>query len=130
MKKAQKEYEYFMRALRICLIGWGSQNRAAIGANISEAYISQILHKKKRASFDAQVAIANAFGFEYIDFLRMGKSPEKATNKIKQKKVTKKKDKKIAKMKIEIGKVIETINKIDLDELKKLRNGVVEDKTD
>lgn len=72
MKKALKEYGYFMRALKKCIGDWGSQNRAAIDAEISDTYMSQIINGKKRASFDAQVAIAKAFKYEYVDFLKSG----------------------------------------------------------
>jgi hypothetical protein len=80
MKRAKKEYEYFLKALELCLGQWGAQNRAAVGADVSDGYISQIVNRKKHASFDVQVAIARAFEYEYIDFLKMGMPENKHEN--------------------------------------------------
>jgi transcriptional regulator with XRE-family HTH domain len=75
MKNKSKEYDYFLSALRDfdSRFGWGAKSAVAEKSGYTPAYVSLILTGEKRPSFDAQVVIANACGFDYLDFLRLGR---------------------------------------------------------
>lgn len=60
--------------------GWGGQVALSIGAHLSEGYLSQVINRKRRPSFDAQVKIANALGYQYIDFLLLGEKLLRSEN--------------------------------------------------
>lgn len=74
MQKNQDEYLCFLTALKhkIRKEGRGSQQRVAIDADISKAYLSQLMSGVRRASFQTQVAIAKSFSFDYYKFLEFG----------------------------------------------------------
>ncbi|MCF8025827.1 MAG: helix-turn-helix domain-containing protein [Desulfobacteraceae bacterium] len=74
MQKNQDEYLCFLEALKykIKKEGRGGQQRVAIDAGISKAYLSQLLAEVRRAGFKTQVSIARAFGFDYYKFLEFG----------------------------------------------------------
>jgi len=76
------EYEAFLKALRQELeTNWkGKIKVLADMAGISTPYISELKHKKKVASLDTQVAVANACGFSYIAFLERGFNLMKAAS--------------------------------------------------
>ncbi len=50
-----------------------AQNILAIESGKSEAYISQILNKKRNAPFKTQVILAKVCGYTYEDFLALGR---------------------------------------------------------
>jgi transcriptional regulator with XRE-family HTH domain len=69
------EKEYFQNALIhiVSQRGRGTQNSLSIDTHLSDAYISQIIKKKRFPSPGVQIRIANALGMDYLDFLAMGK---------------------------------------------------------
>ena len=73
MKAEDPSYEYFMLAFKLCLKKH-SAKVIAIDAEVSEAYLSQIKRKKRAAGFQGQIKIANACGYDYIDFIQLGKN--------------------------------------------------------
>ncbi len=76
MGTLSEEYAYFLKALgnELSKKGWGSQAELAQKTKVSEACISAIRSGKKHASFDTQVRIAENLGFDYIEFLTIGKA--------------------------------------------------------
>lgn len=75
MKKQLDELAYFLTALDHLSknFEWGWQNALSIDTKISDGYISQIINKTRKPSFEIQVKIAKSLGYEYIDFLELGK---------------------------------------------------------
>ena len=76
MKILPKSYEYFLKALEHAKAeeGTGFQNRLALRIDRSEGYISQLFNRKSIASFNLQNEISEACGYEYDEFLNLGKS--------------------------------------------------------
>ena len=75
-----KSYEYFQKALSEWIAQKKRNNEApqkilAIETNSHEGTISKLLNPKreKPISFEKQVALANACGYDYIDFLQLGR---------------------------------------------------------
>lgn len=66
----------FLAALThsIAKIGYGSQRKIAAKAGISQQYISGILSGKRFGKEDKRRLIADACGYEYEDFLKLGKN--------------------------------------------------------
>jgi len=75
MKENHDELAYFLTALDYLSknFDWGWQNALSIDTKISDGYISQIINKTRKPSFDIQVKIAKSLGYDYIDFLELGK---------------------------------------------------------
>lgn len=69
----EKAYSYFLTAFLHVLNVKYSAFEIAISADVSEAYISQIKNQKRRAGFKGQVKISNACGYDYLDFLQLGR---------------------------------------------------------
>jgi hypothetical protein len=69
------EAEWFYLALNKVVTerGWGFQTTIHHETGLSESYVSQILNRKRMPSMKAQVKIARACGYEYGDFLLLGK---------------------------------------------------------
>ncbi|MEH0020842.1 MAG: hypothetical protein V6Z89_14395 [Desulfobacter sp.] len=76
MKKLPKSYDYFITALEHAkaLDSVGFQNRLSLKIEKSEGYISQIFNRKAIASFNLQNEISEACGFDYEEFLALGKN--------------------------------------------------------
>ena len=76
MKKLPKSYDYFITALEHAkaLDSVGFQNRLSLKIEKSEGYISQIFNRKTIASFNLQNEISEACGFDYDEFLALGKN--------------------------------------------------------
>jgi hypothetical protein len=74
-RKKLIEYQYFIEALRdqLSILGWGGKASIAEGAGVTGPFISLVASGNKLAGFDSQVKIANACGYDYIDFLRLGR---------------------------------------------------------
>jgi hypothetical protein len=72
-----KPYLYFQKALEFWIdeTGTGYQKILSIGTEYGKSYISQLLNpeRKKPIPFEAQVKIADACGYDYLSFLRLGK---------------------------------------------------------
>jgi len=68
----ERAYSYFLTAFVHILNNKYSAFEIAIAADVSEAYISQIKNKKRHAGFKGQVKIAEACGYDYLDFLQLG----------------------------------------------------------
>ncbi|MEW5736347.1 MAG: hypothetical protein AB1921_15990 [Thermodesulfobacteriota bacterium] len=68
-------YLYFLSALKhwVSEEGRGAQNYLAASAKKSGSYVSQILRDVAPASFDVQVELAQACGYDYMDFLALGR---------------------------------------------------------
>lgn len=75
MKAQNDEIIYFFTALDYLSrdAGWGGQIALSIETKLSEGYISQIINRTRKPSFDAQVKIAKALSYNYTDFLDLGK---------------------------------------------------------
>ncbi len=82
MKDKHDTYEFFLAALRRCvkMEGHGGKTLIAARAEVSKTLMSQILKvevdpgkKPKRAGFESQVALAQACGYEYDEFLKIGR---------------------------------------------------------
>ncbi len=73
MDNTDRTYQYFLTALRHVLKDQIPALDVALNADVSEPYISQIKTGKRQAGFNGQVKIANACGYEYLDFLLLGK---------------------------------------------------------
>jgi len=75
MESPEQIYSCFFKALEALVKkgGRGTQNVLAIGSDRSEAYISQILKGRRKASFDTQIAIANALNTTYENMLALGR---------------------------------------------------------
>lgn len=72
---AGDEYTFFLKALKwVAANDWKRQQGAlADKANISSAFLSEIINKKKSAGFESQVAISKACGYQYEEFLSLGR---------------------------------------------------------
>jgi len=70
-----KPYVQFHLALKFIIKKrWKRRQRVlAIEAGISEGHLSDIVKNKKPASFKTQVALAEAAGFTYENFLALGR---------------------------------------------------------
>jgi len=104
-------YVYFLTALNDILKNQQSAVELSLNAMVSEAYISQIKNEKRQAGFMGQIKIANACGYEYFDFLQLGKSLVDGSQKIK----TSQKDRfenLQSKAKPQIGNVIRVYNNV------------------
>lgn len=83
MDKIQQNKLYFFSALKAFQksYGHGVQKFIAIGAEVTTGYISRFFKLLKdeskipneKISFEIQVKIAEACGYDYIDFLQLGK---------------------------------------------------------
>ncbi len=76
MKSLPKSYDYFLKALEHTKTkdGTGFQNRLSFKIGRSEGYISQLFNRKSIASFNLQNEISEACGYEYDEFLALGKT--------------------------------------------------------
>ena len=68
-------YEAFFQALcKLIDSDWkGRKGVLAQEANISGGYLSDILNRKRKASFKKQTSLATAIGYEYEDLLSLGR---------------------------------------------------------
>ena len=66
-------------------------------SNISQGHLSNILNSKKEAPFDKQVAIANACGYDYDEFLLLGNNLIKEGNPTTARRSSKQEDLEISK---------------------------------
>ena len=68
-------YEAFFQALcKLIDEDWkGRKGVLAQEANISGGYLSDILNRKRKASFKKQTSLATATGYEYENFLALGR---------------------------------------------------------
>lgn len=68
--------DYFRLAFDYVLTqrGIGAQNEIAIEINKTESFISQLRKGKKNASNPVQKQIAAVYGYDYLDFLMLGKN--------------------------------------------------------
>ena len=75
METIEKIHEYFDAALRMRLneMGRGAQKTIALDVGITKSAMSQIA-KGKRAAVKTQEAIAKACGYQYEEFLSLGKA--------------------------------------------------------
>ena len=69
------EYIYFLAELKWQVAEKWNRQRSALAdkANISGSYLSEIINDKKTAGFNAQTAIAKACGYQYDEFLALGR---------------------------------------------------------
>lgn len=74
-RKKTVEYGYFIAALReqLSILGWGGKTSIADSAGVTGPFVSLVASGDKIAGFHSQVALANACGYDYIDFLRLGR---------------------------------------------------------
>lgn len=70
-------YDWFLNSLRRCFDHEGmTVTEIAHESGLTRSFVSCVKSRKKSASFNAQVKIANACGYQYIDFLASGKSSD------------------------------------------------------
>jgi hypothetical protein len=76
--KTNEPYDEFLAALKheISKGGYGSKYSLSIATGLTSGFISQILSEKKvkKAGREAQYKIAKALGYDYLDFIKLGRT--------------------------------------------------------